>query len=336
MISAKTIETTDRSHERRMPVESSVLLANPRARAVSRAAIARIVDRLRLEGRAVREIGRDGSARTLAREAVQSGTRYVLAAGGDGTLHEVIQEIAGTRTALGIIPVGTSNDLAARLALPADLEAVCAALSSPSIAEIDLLRIGDRRVATVGGFGLPAHIAHGCNELRARAFTGRLLAPLGRSIYSLSAAARIITRGAMPMTYTLRANHGDPQTLVASAILVGLVGRFGGGLKLVPDGSIRPGTFFALAITAANRSSLLATLTRLRAGRTNGLRALTFTDLTSVSIRANGLVGAFADGEWLGMHHRARVEIEPATLRVLVSPAFAAAAFHEPGLREAI
>jgi diacylglycerol kinase (ATP) len=216
----------------------------------------------------VLEIGRDGSARSLARQAVQCRTRCVLVAGGDGTLHDVIQEVAGTRTALGmrtalgIIPAGTANDLAARLALPADLEAACAALASPWVAEIDLLRIGDRRVATVGGFGLAAHIAHQCNELRARALIRRTFAPLGRSIYSLCAAGRIITRGAMPMTYSLRANHGHPQTMVASALLVGLVSKFGGGLKLVPDGSIRPGTFFALVITAKTRSSLLKTLRR--------------------------------------------------------------------------
>jgi diacylglycerol kinase family enzyme len=241
----------------------------------------------------VLEIGRDGSARSLARQAVQCRTRCVLVAGGDGTLH-------------------------------------------PWVAEIDLLRIGDRRVATVGGFGLAAHIAHQCNELRARALIRRTFAPLGRSIYSLCAAGRIITRGAMPMTYSLRANHGHPQTMVASALLVGLVSKFGGGLKLVPDGSIRPGTFFALVITAKTRSSLLKTLRRLRAGRTDGLRARTFSDLTSLSIRATGLVGAFGDGEWLGMQHRALTEIEPASLRVLVSSAFAPAAAHELGLREAI
>jgi diacylglycerol kinase (ATP) len=260
----------------------------------------------------------------------------VLVTGGDGTLHDVIQEVAGTRTALGIIPAGTANDLAARLALPVDLDAACAALSRPWVAEIDLLRIGDRRVATVGGFGLPAHIAHGCNELRARAFLGRALAPLGRSIYSLSAAARIVTRGAMPMTYSLRANHDHPQVMVASAVFVGLVGKFGGGLNLVPKGSTRPGTFFALGITATSRSSLLATLLHLRAGRTDGLRARIFTDLTRLSIRANGMVGAFADGEWLGLRHRARVEIEPASLRVLVPSALVPAAGRESGLREAI
>jgi diacylglycerol kinase (ATP) len=333
MTSAQTI---DRAHERRLPVESSVLLANPRASGVGRAAIARIVERLRLDGRAVREIGCDGSARDLARDAVASWAKCLLVAGGDGTLHDVIQEVAGTRTALGIIPAGTANDLAARLALPTDLKEACAALSSPWVAEIDLLKVGDRHVATVGGFGLPAHIAHACNEFRARTFIGKALAPLGRSIYSLCAATRIVTRGAMPMTYLLRANHGYQQTMVTSAILVGLVNKFGGGLKLVPEESLRPGTFFALAITATSRSSLLTTLMRLRAGLTDGLRAQAFTGLTSLSIRANGLVGAFADGEWLGMQHRAVVEIEPATLRVLVPSAFVAAGGPEPGLRRAI
>jgi diacylglycerol kinase family enzyme len=123
---------------------------------------------------------------------------------------------------------------------------------------------------------------------------------------------------------------------VASAILVGLTDSFGGGLKLIPDASLRSGTFFALAVAATSRASLLGTLVRLRASRSAGFQARIFTELTSFSVRANGLVGAFADGEWLGLRHRSQVNIEPTALRVLVSPTSAVAPGHSPWLREAI
>src|SRR5690242_3010893 len=50
-----------------------------------------------------------GDARRLAREAVEQGINVVVAVGGDGTINEIIQELAGSETALGVIPSGTVN-----------------------------------------------------------------------------------------------------------------------------------------------------------------------------------------------------------------------------------
>ena len=74
-----------------------VLLANPNARGVNRRTLSRAVQLLGLQDNAVMEIGRDGTARTLSANAIRSGAQYVLAAGGDGTLHEIVQVLAGTR-----------------------------------------------------------------------------------------------------------------------------------------------------------------------------------------------------------------------------------------------
>ena len=58
-----------------------------------------------------------GSAGEQAREAVAEGCDTVLACGGDGTIHEVVQGLAGTDTPLGVIPLGTGNSLANDLGL---------------------------------------------------------------------------------------------------------------------------------------------------------------------------------------------------------------------------
>src|SRR5580704_12358563 len=54
-----------------------------------------------------------GSANLHARHAVHDGCDTILACGGDGTVHEVLQSIVGTGVALGVIPLGTANALAA-------------------------------------------------------------------------------------------------------------------------------------------------------------------------------------------------------------------------------
>jgi diacylglycerol kinase family enzyme len=63
------------------------------------------------------ETSAPGSAGTLAVEAVQQGCDTILACGGDGTANEILQHLVGTPTALGVVPLGTANALAANLQL---------------------------------------------------------------------------------------------------------------------------------------------------------------------------------------------------------------------------
>jgi diacylglycerol kinase (ATP) len=277
---------------------------------------------------AVREVGRDGTAASLAAEAVRTGVRRVLAAGGDGTLHEVIQVLAGTRTALGIVPLGTSNDLAGRLGIPQQLDEALDDLAQYQTVSVDLLRIGNDRVTSVGGFGLPAHVARECNEIRAHPLVGKLASALGGQIYSVGAAARIARVGAQSLRYELTLGNGAPIVRRASAILVGVTGRFGGGMELAPNGLVQPGTFAALVVTASSRAGLLGTLLRLKSGRSVDGVAERYTGLERMMIRTDSLVGTFGDGEWLGLRHRATIQLERGALRVLVPPK-AAAQFHD-------
>ena len=59
-----------------------------------------------------------GHATSLAEEAVAAGRQLVLAAGGDGTLGEVVNGLAGSETAMGVLPAGTANSFARELGLP--------------------------------------------------------------------------------------------------------------------------------------------------------------------------------------------------------------------------
>lgn len=295
----------------------SVLLVNRFAARVKRAAIARIVERLGLDGNAVLETGYGGSARDLAAQLARDGARRVLVAGGDGTWHQVIQAFAGTPTALGVVPLGTSNDLASRLHIPLDLDLALDTLADARVARVDLLSLNHHLVATVGGVGVAAQVAAACNRLRT---SGRLCGParaLGRGIYSATAACRILRYGAQATPCTTRADGGTPVTEPVSTALVGTVPRFGGGLWLAPDGELSDGTFCALVVTAATRATLLHTLLQLRAGHAchHGRR---YPRLTTFALRSRILLGAFGDGEWLGPCHRVAVSLEQGALRALV------------------
>jgi diacylglycerol kinase (ATP) len=90
------------------------------------------------------ELVRTGSAqetRQQARRAAQQGYARVIAAGGDGTAHWVINGLAGTGAALGIIPLGSGNDMARNLGLPLEVEAATRAAVTGTVRRADLGRI---------------------------------------------------------------------------------------------------------------------------------------------------------------------------------------------------
>lgn len=67
------------------------------------------------------------AAGQLAQQAIDSGCDTIFACGGDGTIHNIVQVLANTSAALGILPMGTANALAHDLGIPTDLTRAAAA-----------------------------------------------------------------------------------------------------------------------------------------------------------------------------------------------------------------
>ena len=100
-----------------------------------------------------------GDAARLAREAVARGYRAVAAAGGDGTVAEVISGLAGSSTPLGIIPQGTANQLAFNLGVPSELERAVAVVVHGTPGAVDVGQLADGRYfALMAGAGWDAQV----------------------------------------------------------------------------------------------------------------------------------------------------------------------------------
>ena len=78
------------------------------------------------------------AARELAKEAADNGIDLVIVAGGDGTIEEVASQLVNSKTTLGIIPVGTMNNLARSLGVPLELNDACALLGMGATRKIDM------------------------------------------------------------------------------------------------------------------------------------------------------------------------------------------------------
>ncbi|MEA3213775.1 MAG: hypothetical protein QOE70_6832 [Chthoniobacter sp.] len=97
-----------------------------------------------------------GDARALAQWAVEKGFRAVVAAGGDGTINEVVNGLAGSDVTLGVLPVGTMNVFAAELGLPGELAAAWRVIRAGFTRKIDLARANEQYFIQLAGVGLDA------------------------------------------------------------------------------------------------------------------------------------------------------------------------------------
>src|SRR5512138_409560 len=76
-------------------------------------------------------------ATPLAKQAVKDGYKIVIAMGGDGTLEAVIRGLVGSKARLGIIPIGTQNNIAKSLGIPETIEEACALIASKNTRKLD-------------------------------------------------------------------------------------------------------------------------------------------------------------------------------------------------------
>jgi diacylglycerol kinase (ATP) len=103
---------------------------------------AAINDRPELTGAEFLVCRERGEARALARTAAQGGAKLLVAAGGDGTLNEVLNGLgANSSSRLGLIPLGTANDFARTLGLEARLDAALDALTNDRSRSVDVIRV---------------------------------------------------------------------------------------------------------------------------------------------------------------------------------------------------
>ena len=107
------------------------------------ARLAKIVSSLRAHGIEAR-VGlktSGGAARQLARKAVDAGDSLVVVAGGDGTICEVAAKLVGSATVLGIIPTGTTNNVARSLGIPLGIDDACKLIGMGTTRHIDMGRV---------------------------------------------------------------------------------------------------------------------------------------------------------------------------------------------------
>lgn len=247
-----------------------------------------------------------------AREAAESGVGRVIAAGGDGTAHCVLNGIGGSGAALGIIPCGSGNDLAVNLGIPRDVRAAARLAFTGAARDIDLCRVecvgGARHFACIASFGLDSH-ANRIANLHTGPFRGTAL-----YVWSLLRALAEFTPVDVRVTHDGGEYRGEILLLVAAN-----AGSYGGGMRIAPKANLADGLLDLVAVRRMTRMKLLWCFPEVFSGQHVSREEVTCLRSKEVLVEAARPLQIFADGEYIG-ETPARVRVLPSALRVIAGP----------------
>jgi diacylglycerol kinase (ATP) len=290
------------------------------------AVIAEVVSILRGAGVEVKVIATESpaSAGAQAHEAMCDGYDTILACGGDGTVHESLQRLVGGSAALGVIPMGTANALAADLGLPGSpVKAVKKLLTAtPVRVSVGQVFYQDTEGNSRSRYFIVA-AGIGADALFMSRLNPKLKQRFGYALYVVEAFRLWVTHR-YPTFAACFKESGDetPRVEEVSQILAVRIANFGGVLRdLVPGAAITHPKLHVIALKTRSRVRYLRFMIAVLLRRHRYESPIELVECESVE--CYGLEGATerlfveADGEWLGTLP-VRMEVVPDALTVLI------------------
>ena len=177
-----------------------------------------------------------GDATRIVRELTQAGETDIIALGGDGTLHEVLNGLHDPATCrLGLIPSGTGNDFAEKIGLPLQADKAVKLIMENHLQATDYLEVGGVRCMNVAGLGMDVDVLERCKKGKSK---GKLkyLKSLVQSLFAFKGIkVEIEADGVVQMREVLLA-----------AVCNG--SQFGGGIKICPTAKVDDGKISAVIV----------------------------------------------------------------------------------------
>jgi diacylglycerol kinase family enzyme len=305
----------------------AVLLVNTRSRR-GRDHFQRVGDRLEAAGFQLLSrfgVDRPGQLAEHLADALALEPDLLIAGGGDGTISETARHLAHRDVALGLLPLGTTNNFARTLGIPLDLEGALGVLADGKVADVDLGEAAGRIFTNLVSVGLSAQVAEHVPH--------RLKRVLGRAAYPLTALRRLprhrpfdaIVRVVSPVDRREAPGDGvsgtvDGQVRRLRTHQLNIAnGNTHAGNPITRDGSADDRLLVAYALGAHGRRHLLAaTLGHLVTGRRRSVEGEPFLAAGEIQVETHPPLPLDIDGELHGQTP-VLVRILPNALRVMVA-----------------
>jgi diacylglycerol kinase (ATP) len=235
-----------------------------------------------------------GDATVLARIAATRGVDVVAAAGGDGTLNEVVNGLDGYDTPLGVVPLGTANDFARQVGIPADTDHAMDVILQRKPVRVDTATMNGRRFLNVSSGGVGAEATA---ETPAEAKE-----QLGPVAYAISGVRKLADLESIPVRVQGPDFAFDGDILLFA---VGLMRATGGGTLVTPHASATDGLLDLCLVEAMSRRDFAGMVLKLKRGEHVGEPGVHYVQLPWLTIEAIEPIAVNVDGE---MTEAARLE----------------------------
>jgi diacylglycerol kinase (ATP) len=229
--------------------------------------------------------GRPGDAEALAADAARRGHDRVICIGGDGTVQEVVNGLvsADGPASMGIVPLGSGNDLARSLALPGDPASAWKLAIGHATRRIDVARARngagtERWFASAGGIGFDAQVAAAMAE--------RSGWQAGRAGYLLTTLTELRRFSNRRVRLTI---DGTSETSDVLFVAIANGAFYGGGMRIAPGALLDDGRLDVCVVGDISRLTVLRQLPNLYRG--------THVDHPAVSMRSGSIIEADGDGD---------------------------------------
>lgn len=233
----------------------------------------------------------EGDATNAARTAVERKFDLVIAAGGDGTLNEVINGLAEQpyRPKFGVLPMGTTNDFARAIGIPKTIDQACDILCDGTFMPVDIGKVNDNYFINIAGGGRLTELTYDVPS-KLKTMMGQL-AYYMKGIEMLPSIRPVNVR----IEYDGKLFEGD-----IMLFLVSNTNSIGGFDKLAPDASINDGLFDMLILKKTNLADFLRLARLATKGEHINDPNIVYKKASRIKIEAHDKMQLNLDGEYGG------------------------------------
>ena len=233
-----------------------------------------------------------GDATNAAKIAIERGYDVVIAAGGDGTIYEVVNGLADAqkRPKLGIIPTGTTNDFARALHLPKSIEGAAEIIANGHTMPIDIGKMNEKYFINIAGGGRLTELTYDVPI--------KLKTMLGQFAYYIKGIEMLpsIKPTEVSIEYDGKLFEGE-----IVLFLVANTNSVGGFEKLAPDASLNDGMFTLLIVKKANLAELIRIVSLAMRGEHVHDKHVIYAKANRIKVSATKEMMLNLDGEFGGL-----------------------------------
>ncbi|MGE4220072.1 MAG: diacylglycerol kinase family protein [Alphaproteobacteria bacterium] len=252
----------------------------------------------------LRETWQRGDAELYARAATPLEFDAVVAAGGDGTINEVANGLAGRNVALAILPLGTANVLATEIGLPVRAKAIARTILRGQDRAIRVGLVNGRRFTLMAGVGFDAHVV--------RRVTPWLKRRLGRNAYVLESLREILRHRGLRYPISLDGRPTD-----AASLIVANGRHYAGPYVAAPNASLTDDSLHAVQFLRDGRWNCIRYGLALLRNRFGSMPDIRIDPVQTVEIQEPAGEPVQGDGDIIAVLP-ARISLDPEPLRLIV------------------